>query len=255
LAKKRHFYTKSGSFLQSFLFFDLAAWNPGNSKRFEDLKPAVVRLARLGRPGWKRLPEDDLLRELNPAANPSYLLLAGPWKLVDTAGQVLSLGEFSPSVGLPAVQAMHVERVLVHAERVVCVENLTTFHTLTREGWAQTTALLCLAGNPSPACRRLLACPAQSLPAHIPLYAWADLDYGGFNILEQLRREVSERFEPYHMDVNTLDRFAQFARPLTSTDRRNLERLANHAHLKDVHAVIQSLLKRGLKLEQEAIVV
>lgn len=236
-----------------FRVFSVRVFN--DSKRFEDLKPALVRLARLGRADWKRLPEDELLRELNLVANPTYLLLSGPWMLVDAVGQVLSLSEFDPSVGLAAVQAAHMARVRVQAKQVICVENLTTFHTLAANARMQNTALLCLAGNPSPACRCLLRCLADSLPETIPLYVWADLDFGGFNILAQLRREVSQRFLPYSMDTETLDRFAPFARPLTLTDRRNLERLANHTLLKDVSPVIHHLLRRGIKLEQEAVTV
>jgi hypothetical protein len=234
-----------------FRVFSVRVFN--NSKRFEDLKPALIRLARSGQPDWKHLPEDELLRELNLVANPSYLLLSGSWTLIDATGQVLSLGEFSPSVGLAAVQAAHLARVSVHAERVVCIENLTTFHSLAAEKRLQNTALLCLSGNPSPACRRLLHCLAVSLPETIPLYVWADLDYGGFNILAQIRREVSQRVIPYQMDIDTLDRFNQFARPLTALDRRNLERLARQPILEDVRPVIDHLLKRGIKLEQEAI--
>jgi hypothetical protein len=234
-----------------FRVFSVRVFN--DSKRFEDLKLALIRLARLGRAGWKHLPEDELLRELNLVANPTYLLLAGPWALVDAAGQVLSLSEFNPSVGLAAVQAAHMARVSVPVEQVICVENLTTFHSLAADARMQKSALLCLAGNPSPACRRLLRCLVDSLPAAVLLYIWADLDFGGFNILAQIRKEVSQRFLPYYMDIDTLDQFASYARPLTLTDRRNLERLANHNLLKDVRPVIDHLLKRGLKLEQEAV--
>lgn len=228
-----------------------------DSKRFEELKPAVVRLARLGQAGWKRLPADELLRELNLVANPSYLLLAGPWTLVDAAGQVLTLAEFQPSLGLAAVQAAHLQRVSVRAARVVCVENLTTFHTLAaslaRAAHQPPAALLCLAGNPSPACRHLLRCLVETLPEALPLQVWADLDYGGLNILAQLRKEVSPRCMPEHMDADTLERFAQFARPLSPTDRRNLERQQRRAELSDLSPVIGAMLRRGVKLEQEAI--
>ncbi len=235
-----------------FRVFSVRVYN--DSKRFEDLKPALVRLARLGRADWKRLPEGELLRELNLVANPSYLLLSGPWTLIDGAGQVLSLGEFRPSAGLAAVQAARLARVHIHAERAICIENFTTFHTLAADERKQNTALICLAGNPSPACLHLLRCLTSSLPETVPLYVWADLDYGGFNILSQIRREVNHRVVPYQMDIDTLDRFAQFARPLTLTDRHNLKRLARQSILQDVCPVIDHLLKRGIKLEQEAIV-
>jgi hypothetical protein len=230
-----------------------------DSKRFEDLKNAVIRLARLGQPAWKRIAADDLLRELNLVANPTYLLLAGDWNLVDADGQALSAGGFSPSIGLAAVQAMHLQRVSTTANKVLCIENMTTFHAmagcLIKDPLWQRTALFCLAGNPSPACRRLLKLLSFSLPEDIPLYVWADLDYGGFNILEQLRKQVSPRFMPYNMDIPTFNRFEQFARPLPPGDRKNLERQTNHIELKDVHPVIFYLLKRGLKLEQEAIMI
>ncbi len=240
-----------------FRVFSVRTFN--DSKRFEDLKRAVVRLARFGRPEWKRLSGDEVLRELNLVANPSYLLLSGPWTLVGSGGEVISLGEFHPSVGFPAVQAAHLEQVTVRADRVLCIENLTTFHTmaasLANRTDPQKTALLCLAGNPSPACRQLLLCLTHSLPEDISLYVWADMDYGGFNILAQLRREVNPRFMAYNMDAATLDRFGQFARPLTLSDRKNLERQMNRTELKDVRPAIAYLLKKGVKLEQEAITV
>ncbi len=238
-----------------FRVFSVRVFN--DSKRFEDLKKAVVRLARIGRPDWKRLSEDEVLRELNLVANPSYLLLSGPWQLVDGAGQVISLGEFIPSVGLPAVQAAHIERVTVHAGMVLCIENLTTFHALAasliRELQAHPMALLCLAGNPSPACRKLLKRLVECTKESVPLYVWADMDYGGFNILAQLRREVSPNFMPYKMGIETLDRFARFARPLTPSDRNNLDRQIHRTELWDVRPVIEYMQKRELKLEQEAI--
>ncbi len=240
-----------------FRVFSVRAFN--DSKRFEDLKRAVIRLARIGCPDWKRLSGDEVLRELNLVANPSYVLLAGPWRLVDGAGQVISLGEFIPSVGLPSLQAAHIERVNVHAGMVLCIENLTTFHTmassLAKESNAQDMALLCLAGNPSPACRQLLKRLVECVEETVPLYAWADMDYGGFNILAQLRREVSPHFMPYKMDIETLDRFARFARPLTPVDRKNLDRQINRTELRDVRPVIEYMRKHGLKLEQEAITI
>ena len=192
-----------------------------NSKRFEELKSALVRLAHLGHREWRQLSPQDVLRELNLVPNPRYIYLSGPWQLVDDLGQVVSLGEFSPSVGVPAAQAARLGRVKVRSSQVICIENPTSFHELIRntEYAARTTqspiAALCLWGNPSPACRHLLSCLAKNLPQNIPLRVWADLDYGGFNILAMLRKHVSPRFEPYLMDVETLENHSLWAHPLT----------------------------------------
>jgi DNA topoisomerase VI subunit A len=110
-------------------------------------------------------------------------------------------------------------------------------------------ATICLMGNPSPAIRCLL----RLIPEEIPIHLWSDMDYGGFNILSQLRRQVGPRIQPYLMDIATFDKHAHLSRPLSQNDIHNLKRLALNPALDDVRATIQHLLQCGLKLEQEAI--
>lgn len=220
-----------------------------DSKRFEALMRGVVGLARRGRPEWAALDGAEVLRELNLVANPGHLFVHGDWTLADEAGLLLATGGFHPSVGIPARQAGRASQVSVGAaHRVVCVENPTAFYALIRHEPAVTG--LCLWGNPSPACRHLLG----RVPPEAALAVWADLDYGGFNILAQLREQVSPRASAYLMDVETFEAHAAWARPLAGGDVKNLERLLRRASLEDVHPVIAHLLRRGLKLEQEAIV-
>jgi hypothetical protein len=230
--------------------FSVRVYN--DSKRFEALRGAVVRLARRHRAEWRDLRPDEVLRELGLVANPGHLYLHGPWRLVDGRGVVHDLSGFEPSVGIPARLAAGVRQVTVDAGRVVCVENLTPFYELIRHE-PQGLAALYLAGNPSPACRHLLHCLADNTPAHVPLLVWADLDYGGLSILAQLRRLISPRFAPYRMDIETLEAHVLWARPLASAAERRLARLARHPHLADVRPLIQHMLARGLKLEQEAV--
>ena len=222
-----------------------------DSKRFDDLKPAVLRLARLANPEWKSLPDDDLLRELNLVANPGYIHLSGDWELTSADGQIVSLAAFTPSVGFPASQAASIQRVAIRSPFVLCIENLTSFHEFIRANAARPLqpALICLMGNPSPAIRRIL----YLIPETVPIYVWADMDYGGFNILSQLRRQVCQRVQPWLMDAVSFDLHAPLSRPLTGVDTRNIKRLATRQELEDVRPVMEHLLERGLKLEQEAI--
>jgi Wadjet anti plasmid transformation system JetA-like protein len=217
-----------------------------DSKRFEALMGAVTTLARRSQPGWRGLSNDEVLRELNLVPNPGHLYLHGPWRLVDEAGQVITLGEFHPSVGIPAAQAAKLKRVTVDTSPIICVENPTSFYELTR---ATQHATLCLWGNPSPPCRHLLGC----LPEEASFQVWADIDYGGLNILAQLREQVNPRAAPYRMDVETLEAHARWARPLTPRDRKNLARLARRLSLADMRPLVTYMLRRGLKLEQEAV--
>lgn len=222
-----------------------------DSKRFEELKPAVVRLARYANSEWKALSAEDLLRELNLVANPNYIHLAGNWQLTTQNREILSLGSFIPSIGFPAAQIETIQAVTIHTDSVLCIENLTSFHEhlCTHTTCNTKQATLCLMGNPSPSIRRLLSL----IPETIPIYLWADIDYGGFNILSQLRRHVRHQIHPYLMDIPTFEAHAHLSRPLTSADVRNLRYLCNRPELSNVQPIIEHLIHCGLKLEQEAI--
>jgi len=221
-----------------------------DSKRFDDLRPALIRLARQANPEWKSFTNEDLLRELNLVANPGYIHLSGNWQFTTIDGEILSLNGFSPSVGFPAAQVASIQTVAVRADSVLCIENLTSFYEFIRATRRTAPhAVICLMGNPSPAIRRLL----RLIPEETKIKLWSDMDYGGFNILSQLRKQISARVEPSLMDVSTFEKYAKLSHPLSQTDVRNLKRLALHANLRDVRPVIEHLITHGLKLEQEAI--
>jgi len=225
-----------------------------DSKRFEAIKNQLVTLARIGNPEWKRIPTEEVLRELNLVANPNYIHFAGNWQFTTDKGEILNLSGFTPSIGFPAAQTATLQTV--RAESVLCIENLTTFHQYIRQT-EQTNngtrnmqhAIICTYGNPSPAVRRVL----RLLPETTPIFLWSDLDYGGFNILSQLRRFVSEQSQPYLMNIDILEANIPRARPLTASDQANLKRLLLRPELHDVRHVIEHLLRRGLKLEQEGV--
>ncbi len=225
-----------------------------DSKRCEALLGAILTLARRGQPAWQALEGPEVLRELNLVANPGYLYLHGAWTLADEAGRQLSTEGFHPALGLPATQAARLRQVALTPlagaapPRVIGVENPTAFYALIRHQPAVTA--VCLWGNPSPACRHLL----RLLPEGSELCVWADLDYGGFNILAQLREQVNPRASPYRMDVETFEAHAAWARPLSTGDVKNLQRSRRRASLADVEPAIAHLLRRGLKLEQKAII-
>jgi hypothetical protein len=226
-----------------------------DSKAFERLRPGLATLARRHGPGWNELTPDEALRELGLTPNPTHIFLYGPWRLIHTGGQVVTLDAFYPAVGVPSVMIAEVQRAEVdttRVARVVCVENLASFYELIRHEGAGLAAL-CLWGNPAPPVRHLLARLAETLPAAVPLQVWADLDYGGLNILAQLRRQIAPRFAPQRMDVATLEAHLRWARPLTENDRILLTRLQGRTSLDDMQPVIAHMLERGLKLEQEAV--
>ncbi|MGD8403293.1 MAG: DUF2220 family protein [Anaerolineales bacterium] len=229
--------------------FSVRSFN--DSKRFDELKPAIVRLARYANREWKALSSEDILRELNLVANPTYIHLAGNWQLTTQSGEILTLGGFNPSVGFPAAQIDTIQSVTIHADPVLCIENLTSFHEFIRTRSTDNSqyAIICLMGNPSPPIRRLL----KLIPEKTPIHLWSDIDYGGFNILSQLRHHVRRQIHPYLMEISTFEKYAHLSRPLTQTDIRNLKQLCTKSELFDVKPIMEYVIYRSLKLEQEAI--
>lgn len=226
-----------------------------DSKVLDGLKGALATLARRHQPEWAGLTPDEALRELGLVANPVPIFLAGPWWLRDRQGRSIDLTPFCPAVGIPtqlAVAACAVGVDVSLVRRVVCVENLAAFYELIRHA-GDGLAVLCLWGNPAPPVRHLLRLLGDSLPEETPLSVWADLDVGGLSIVSALRRLVSSRFLPYHMDAATLDAHARWAKPLTPNDRARLLHLRGQPVLADLRPLIETMLDRGIKLEQEAI--
>ena len=208
-------------------------------------------MAHLANQEWKTFSSEDVLQELNLVANPTYIHLAGNWQLTTQNGEILSLGGFTPSVGFPTAQIDAIQSIAIHADSVLCIENLTSFHEFIRIRGTDNGqyTVICLMGNPSPPIRRLL----QLIPETISIHLWSDMDYGGFNILSQMRRYVRQQIYPYWMDISTFEKYAHLSRPLTHTDIRNLKQLCTKPKLFDVKQILEHLIQRELKLEQEAI--
>lgn len=226
-----------------------------DSKVLDGLKGALATLARRHQPEWASLTPEEALRELGLVANPVPIFLAGPWWLRDRQGRLVDLSLFAPAVGIPTQQAVGAGAVGVDSSqvrRVVCVENPAAFYELVRHA-GDGLAALCLWGNPAPPLRHLLRLLVETLPEAVPLTVWADLDGGGLNIVAMLRRLVSSRVLPYHMDVPTLLAHARWAKPLTANDRVRLLRLRGQPVLADLRPLIETMLEQGIKLEQEAI--
>ena len=81
---------------------------------------------------------------------------------------------------------------------------------------------------------------------------FGDIDAGGFYIHDNLCALTGIPFMLWHMSVQELQdpRFAGCLLPLTTQDRRRLNKLAQHAVY---HDMVTYMLERGVKLEQEIV--
>ena len=82
---------------------------------------------------------------------------------------------------------------------------------------------------------------------------FGDIDIGGFEIYEDLRRRTGIPFRPYYMDLATLREYERFARPLTENDRGRLSRLRDKHKEAPYLEVLDYMEDKGIKLEQECV--
>jgi Uncharacterized protein conserved in bacteria C-term(DUF2220) len=223
----------------------------GDSKRFDDLRNAVVRVLRQHDPESSAYGDDDgaLLRAHLLERAPEYVPIAGPLVL-QAKDRLLDLAPFVPSVAIPATILRDATVSGSGADAAVTVENITSFSELAGVKPPSVLAIY-TGGFASPTVIALLRAIRAKRP-DLPFFHWGDMDVGGLRILAHLRKNVGE-IRPLAMDVATFDQYRRGAQPLSGNERRGLMQLRDHPALADCKQLIERLLAANEKLEQEAI--
>lgn len=137
---------------------------------------------------------------------------------------------------------------------LLSVENKANFVSLCMKGPQPGQLILYHAGQYSPAKKRLLQTLQNQLPEGTTWRHWGDIDYGGFCMLRRLRREISPQIMPYHMDVETLEKYETKLVP-HETYLKKLKSLLDDPLLQDCRETISYMIDHAVILEQESILV
>lgn len=179
--------------------------------------------------------------DLGLLEKPRRVTVRGPLRLKLATGEI-DLGLLQAPVTLSELDLTEAAALECDAARVMTVENETTFLELAK---SHRDTLLVLTSYPGRAVLKLL----ERLPEHLPSFHFGDSDPAGFDILRDLRERSGRSFQPLHMGF----REAPGAPPLTSEERRMLQRLLDHPLLADVHEELRRMDAAGTKgqFEQE----
>lgn len=230
----------------------------GDSKYFEQVEHRVAKVFRRfadsnGQMRQEEQGEDfsqmdtaEFLAEFGIYRTPNYVYLKGD-ATISIGGNVVDLASMKQGMGisgedLPSIRFVDVGRV----QRVMTVENLTSFFRCQEEN----TLYIYLGGYHNHIRRELLKAVYEMLP-HVAYFHFGDIDAGGFCILQDLRRKTGIPFAAYCMDLATLLQYRAYAKPLTETDIRRLEKLEAEEEFREV---IGFMLAENVKLEQECVV-
>ncbi len=212
-----------------------------SSKRFQAIQTSVVHILMDYTPN--AADEDTILQQYELYPNPAYVYFKGGWKLHvgDAVFQVLAL---PGGMGLPVTALASITQIELLADRVISVENLTTYHdTPETDG-----AVLYLGGFPNQVRVEFLKRLYQDAPG-ARYFHRGDLDPYGFLILENLREKTQIPFKALQMDLETLEHCFETGhyRKLEKTDLKAMK----YPMLEKYEGVFAYMRKHNCKIEQE----
>jgi len=215
-----------------------------DSKRIEALVRHIDLLTaeQLGSPARQ---QEEVFGALGLVKEPQPFLMVGTGSLTLESTQGCPVAK--PFIG---VSGRHVVAYAGMPAWVLSIENLTTFHQASQHPDAGAGLILYTGGMPSPSWCRAYATILESIPSHISVYHWGDIDQGGFRIAAHIRRKCIHRhaFLPWLMDATQLSGTA-----LSEVTEAERSRMARHAHDASWDALSRHMLAQTI--EQEGIAI
>jgi len=216
----------------------------GDSKQFEKILGTVESILF----NYGDFPEKDtVLEELNIVRNPGHVYFKGQG-ILTIAGQTMDLSKLKGDIAVSSVSLGQIENIRVTGQRVITIENLTTFN-----AFDPGDAFVIYLGGYHNAPRRLFIQKLFQSNKEKEYYHYGDIDAGGFQILEHLRSRTGVLFQPLHMDIETLRANLSYTKKLTENDRKRLKAMLEKESGGELDEVIRYMLDHDCKLEQEAL--
>lgn len=224
----------------------------GDSKRVEQLQAKVQSLLfQYGEFEEK----DAVLEECGIVHTPTYVMVKGNGS-IRLGQQSIDLTQVRGDIALSTASLKDLTQVTVFGERVVTVENLTSFHDYS----CAQDFVVYLGGFHNRVKREFLSF-LYARNSEKEYRHFGDIDAGGFYILEHLKRKTGIPFRSLYMDVETLSQYMESTKELSMNDRRRLTQLREELErqemagilTEDYRSTLRFMLEKNCKLEQEAI--
>ena len=224
----------------------------GDSKRMEQIESKVSSLLYTF---GDFEDHDTVLEECGVVSTPTYVMIKGNVK-ISISGQVLDLSHLNGDISFSTITMKELDYITVLGERVVTIENLTSFHDYSNKK----DCAIYLGGFHNKTKRKFIHSLYEQNKGKEYRH-FGDLDAGGFYILEHLKNRTKIEFSSLYMDEETLLSHLTDTKKLTKRDKIRLNRLRDELIRKRKEAtvqeddlpVIERMLELDCKLEQEAV--
>ncbi|NLZ80788.1 MAG: DUF2399 domain-containing protein [Clostridiales bacterium] len=222
----------------------------GDSKRFEELSPKIKSLLF----EYGHFPEKEMiLEELNIIKTPTYVAMKGSAEIY-FGTQKLDLSLMQGDISVSSITLNDIAGVKVTGDKVITVENLTSFHTMKNLNEVEKEhAFIIYLGGFHNAIRREFIKKIYNENPDCQYYHFGDIDVGGFYIYEHLKRKTGVPFKRYKMDIEILEKHKELWKPLTVNDKKRIKDLMKINESADYRDVLKFMLENECKMEQEGV--
>lgn len=192
--------------------------------------------------------KDNILGFYNLYENPTYVMIKGN-AVIRFDISVIDVSEMPDGIALSNTSLERIKAVTIKANKVITVENLTTYHDSDEDD-----AVHIYLGGYHNYSKQVLLEKIYADNKSRSYFHKGDLDVYGFLILENLKEKTGIPFAPLMMDVATIERFynAGLYKKLTASDVKVIEDKKN-TKLASYADVLQFMLDRNCKVEQESV--
>ncbi len=216
-----------------------------DSKAFEKMEGRIAHIFRRFQEGCEEAAVEEILAEYGIYHTPDYVYLKGNATLL-VGAEKMDLSVLKQGLGISGEDIGRIKfESTAGVKQVITIENLTAFFR-----WQEEDSLLVYLGGYHNSVRRALLMELHAACPQAAYHHFGDIDAGGFEIYRDLREKTGIPFRMYRMDLETLQAYEQYGRPLTENDRKRLQKMRGREELCEV---IDYMLAHDVKLEQECI--
>ena len=213
-----------------------------DSKLFEKIENKVLKIIREFT-NEDIDDNDELLSIYHLVKTPTFAYIKGRLT-IKVKDQVIDLSNYGHEIALSSSALLEFDVIAVSTKKVITIENLTTFISFNNPEYVT----VYLGGFHNSVKRKLLS-KIFEYNTEIEFYHFGDIDAGGFLIFEDLVTKTGIQFNPYMMDIATLENHRDYWMKLTQNDKKRLEKMIDGRFAQ----LVKYMIKNNCKLEQEAI--
>lgn len=189
---------------------------------------------------------DEILQQFYVTNTEQDISLKGNW-VIEFPDYILEAKYFAGGISFSSKELAKIKRIIVKTEHVMTIENKTAFYRFEKDDYA----VMYLGGYAN---RHQLQFLKQVYADNSSAHYWhfGDMDAGGFLIHQNLCDATKVKFELFAMGVSELKNPA-YQKCLTSLSENDIQRLEVLRAVAPYCEVVEEMLKRKVKLEQEII--